>query len=291
MTEYKISDDELEKLIAKYCNDFTANARAGRYDPIFGRDKEIEQTILILLQKGRKNVMLQAPAGVGKTALCVGLAQTIIAGDVPDLLKDARVLELDLASMAAGTASVSEFQGRFIPLIKGVAERYRSGDSRIILFIDEIHQIMPGCEGSSYKGLSEVMKPYLTAGDIYVVGATTKDEHRMFIAVDPAMDRRFQQVHLDIPDSESTFVILQAIRKSYIKHHGIDIPDDMLRLIVQLTNDHMRKRNQPDKSITTMDGACAKHVMDHGQGGTLSKEAVLYIVAAETGLHAGALER
>lgn len=288
--DYKISDEDLEGYIHKYCRDITALARMDRFDPIHGRDEEIVKSTLILLQKGRKNVMLQAPAGVGKTALCVGLAQQIIAGNVPDYLKDARLIELDLASMAAGTATISEFQGRFIPLIKGIAERYHDPDlPKFIIFIDEIHQIMPTCEGSSYKGLSEVMKPYLTVGDIHVIGATTKDEFRMYVQVDPAMDRRFQKVYLDIPDYEGTVKILEAIKKGYEKHHKITVSMDMCELIVKLTDEHMRKRYQPDKAITTMDGAMAKHVMDHGTGGELDLDSILYIVAAETGLHADAL--
>lgn len=288
--EYKISNEDLEVLIHKYCRDVTALARMNRFDPITGRDMEILKTELILLQKGRKNVMLQAPAGVGKTALCVGLAQKIVAGDVPDYLKDARVIELDLASMAAGTLTISEFQGRFIPLVKGIAERYHDPDlPRFIMFIDEIHQIMPTCEGSSYKGLSEVMKPYLTVGDIHVIGATTRDEFRMYIQIDPAMDRRFQKVHLDIPDFKATVTILEAIKKGYEKHHKITVPTEIAEAIVRLTDEHMRKRYQPDKSITTMDGAMAKHVMDNGTGGELSIDAVLFIVSAETGVHADAL--
>ena len=287
---YKISDEELEKLIHQYCRDFTALAREGRFDPITGRDEEITQSVLILLQKGRKNVMLQAPAGVGKTALVVGLAQSIVAGKVPELLENARVLEIDLASMAAGTDSIAEFQGRFVPLVKGVAERYHDPSlPRMVLFIDEIHTIMPSCDGSAYKGLSEVMKPYLTVGDIYVIGATTKDEHRIYVEIDPAMDRRFQKVFLDVPDEAATLVILEAIKSGYEKHHGITIPTEMCALIVKLTEEHMRKRNQPDKSITTMDGACARHVMAHGRGGELSQDAVLDIVSDETGVHAKAL--
>ncbi|MBU6234210.1 MAG: AAA family ATPase [Alphaproteobacteria bacterium] len=289
--EHKISDSELEALIHSYCRDLTALAREKRFDPITGRDKEIEQAILILLQKGRKNVMLQAPAGVGKTALVIGLAQQIAADTVPDYLKNARVLEIDLASMSAGTGSVSEFQGRFIPLVKGIAERYHDPKCpKYILFIDEIHTIMPSCEGSAYKGLSEVMKPYLTVGDINIIGATTKDEYRIYVGVDPAMDRRFQKVELAIPDDDATVTILQAIRSGYEAHHGVQVSDDICKLIVKLTSEHMRKRNQPDKSIIVMDGACAKHVLDKGRGGALSKDAVFYIMSAETGIHAGAFE-
>ncbi|MAS88182.1 MAG: Clp protease [Micavibrio sp.] len=286
---FKYTDDQLNDLISRYCTNFTELAKQGRYDPITGRDEEILNTMLILLQKGRKNVMLQAPAGVGKTALCVGLAQTIVSGNVPDLLKDAEILELDLANMAAGTSTVSEFQGNFIPLVKAIAERYHAGGKRYILFIDEIHQIMPTCEGSSYKGLSEVMKPYLTAGALYVIGATTEDEYRQYIAVDPAMDRRFQKINLSIPDDKATTIILNAIKPAYEKHHGITIPEEMCSLIVKLTSEHIRKRYQPDKSITTMDAACAHHVMAHGRGGALSKEAVHKILSIETGIHPDAL--
>ena len=145
-----VSDEELENLFRLYCNDFTALERSGRYDPITGRDEEIDDAILILLQKGRKNVVLLAPAGVGKTAMVVGLAQRIVADTVPDYLKNARVLEVDLARMASGTTGPAEFQSRFIPLCKGVAERYHRDEYPcMILFIDELHQIMPSCEGLS----------------------------------------------------------------------------------------------------------------------------------------------
>jgi len=193
--------------------------------------------------------------------------------------------------MSAGTASVSEFQGRFIPLVKGIAERYHDRTlPRFILFIDEIHTIMPTCDGSAYKGLSEVMKPYLTVGDINVIGATTKDEYRIYVGADPAMDRRFQKIELAIPDDAATITILEAIKSGYETHHGITVPRDMSELIVKMTALHMRKRNQPDKSIIVMDGAMAKHVMDHGTGGVLGKESVFWIISNETGIAAGALD-
>ena len=281
-----ISDEDLEALINQYCRDFTALERAGRFDPITGRDEEIEEMILILLQKGRKNVCLLAPAGVGKTALCVGLAQKIVAGQVPDMLKTARLIEVDLSSMAAGTAGPADFQGRFIPLCRGIAERYHDPSyDPTILFLDEIHTIMPSVEGSAYRGLSEVLKPYLTVGDLSVIGATTADEHRMFVAADPAMDRRFQKIHLSIPSDEETEHILKALSPGFEKHHNISIPEEMLTLIVSLTSEHMRTRNQPDKSIITLDAACAHHVKDNGSGGTLGKASVHAMLARETGLH------
>jgi ATP-dependent Clp protease ATP-binding subunit ClpA len=289
--KYKVSDEQLESLIHGYCRDLTALARENRFDKITGRDKEIELTTLILLQKGRKNVILLAPAGVGKTALVIGLAQNVVAGTVPEYLQNSRVLEIDLASMSAGTGSISEFQGRFIPLVKGIAERYHDPEQpKYILFIDEIHTIMPSCDGSAYAGLSEVMKPYLTVGDINVIGATTKDEFRIYVAPDPAMDRRFQKVELSVPDDAGTLHILEAIKGGYEKHHGISIPTDICKMIIKLTSEHMRKRNQPDKSIIVMDGACAKHVLDNGRGGVLGKESVYWLVSAETGIHKAAFD-
>lgn len=288
--EYKFTEEQLEEYIHKYCTDFTELAAAGRFDPIHGRDVEIDQVILILLQKGRKNAMLQAPAGVGKTALCVGLAQTVVKGDVPEYLKDCRVLEVDLAAMAAGTSSISEFQGRIVPLLKAVSERYYSEDHpKFILFFDEIHQLMPKCSGSSYAGLSEVMKPYLTAGTLHIIGATTKDEYRQYVAVDPAMDRRFQKVNLSIPDNNGTYKILQALRGSYTKHHKVEVSDETCKLIIKLTGEHIRKRNNPDKSIMTMDAALAYHVKEFGTGGNLKNDAVYVMVSKDTGIHPKAL--
>lgn len=288
--DYLVSDEKLEDLIKNYCVDFTTNAKNGLYGPITGRDKEISDCVLILLQKGRKNVCFLAPAGVGKTAAVVGLAQKIVAGDVPDYLHDARVIEVDLSRMASGTSSRAEFQDRFLPLCKGVAERYHNPDlPRMILFLDEIHQIMPNCEGSSYAGLSDTMKPYLTAGDLLCIGATTLDEFRMYVAQDPAMDRRFQKVFLKVPNVEETYAIMKALRPGLEKHHKLTVTDEDLMLIVQLTEEHMRRRNQPDKSIITADAAMAYHVMYKGINQELDKDSIYYMIARETGLNAKAM--
>lgn len=287
---FKVPQDELEDLLHQYCRNYTALAKEGRFDPIVGRDTEIDNVMLILLQRNRKNACLLAPAGVGKTALVVGLAQAIVAGRVPDYLKGAQVLELDMPAMAAGTDSPAEFQARFIPICRGIAERYQHPEfPRYILFIDEIHTIMPTVTGSGYAGLSEVMKPYLTVGDLHVLGATTLDEFRMYVAVDPALDRRFQKVHLKIPSAEETKLILRGVRPNYERHHKLTIPDACVDEVVKLTDEHMRKRTQPDKSIITMDAACAWHNMFRGQDRTLSMEAIHMMVAKETGLHVGAL--
>lgn len=290
--KFKVPDEQLEELIHKYCRDFTQWAREERFDPITGRDEEIDQAILILLQKGRKNVALLAPAGVGKTALCAGLAQKIVANQVPEYLKDARLLEIDLAAMSGGTLGPAEFQGRFLPLCKGIAERYHDPSyPKVVLFIDEIHQVMPSCEGSAYKGLSEVMKPYLTVGDLHIIGATTLDEFRIYVAVDPAMDRRFQKVFLSVPNVPQTIQIVKNLKAGYEKHHKLSCSDDAIEIIVHLTEQHMRKRNQPDKSIIMMDAAMAHHVKEHGTGGTLNLDSVYYMISKETGIHPDALRK
>ncbi len=289
-TKFVVPDEKLEELLHLYCRDFTALERMGRFDPITGRDEEIMQVILILLQKGRKNAALLAPAGVGKTALVVGLAQQIVKNNVPEYLKDARVIEVDMAAMAAGTSGPAEFQARFIPICRGLAERYRDESyPKTILFLDEIHTIMPGVKGSAYAGLSEVMKPYLTVGDLHVIGATTLDEFRIYVAADPALDRRFQKVPLSVPNEEETFNILVALRPGYEKHHKVTVSDDQLRRIVKLTAEHMQRRNQPDKSIIVMDAAMAYHVMHHGRGGEIDTSAINYIVSKEAKLHPDAL--
>ncbi len=288
--KYSVTNEELEDLFSNYCTDFTQLAKEGRYGPITGRDKEVDETILILLQKGRKNAVLLAPAGVGKTAMVVALAQKIADDEVPEYLRDARLVEVELARMAAGTSSPAEFQERFIPLCKGVAERYHDPNHpRIILFLDEIHQIMPTCTGSSYAGLSDVMKPYLTAGDLMVLGATTLDEFREYVAQDPAMERRFQKVFLKTPDTIETYQILKSLRSSLEKHHKVTVTNNELMLIVQLTDEHMRKRNQPDKSIITLDSAMAYHVKEHGTNQDITLDSIYYMVGRETGLNKQAL--
>ena len=246
--------------------------------------------MLILLQRNRKNACMLAPAGVGKAALVAGLAQAIVAGRVPNYLKNAQVIELDMPAMAAGTNSPAEFQARFIPICKGLAERYQYPEfPRYIMFIDEIHTIMPTVTGSAYAGLSEVMKPYMTVGDLHILGATTLDEFRLYVAVDPALDRRFQKVHLKMPTPDETIQILKGVRPNYERHHQLTIPDECIDLVVALTEEHMRKRTQPDKSIITMDGACAWQNMFRSDNRELTREAIYMMVAKETGLNPGAL--
>lgn len=287
--QYTIPQEELDQLLDKYCRNYTKMAEMGRFDKIVGRDTEIDQVMLILLQRNRKNACMLAPAGVGKTALVAGLAQAVVADRVPEYLKGAQILELDMPAMAAGTNSPGEFQARFNPICRGIAERYHNPDlPRYVLFIDEIHTIMPTAKGSAYAGLSEVMKPYMTVGDLHILGATTLDEFRMYVALDPAMDRRFQKVNLNMPTAAETLEILKGIRPSYEKHHKLSIPDECLTEVVKLTEEHMRKRSQPDKSIITMDAACAWHNMFRSSERTLCMDAVYMMVAKETGMNPNA---
>jgi len=287
---YKIPQEELDALLHKYCRNYTTLAREGRFDPIIGRDSEIDQIMLILLQRNRKNACMLAPAGVGKTALVAGLAQAVVAERVPQYLRNAQIIELDLPAMAAGTNSPGEFQERFIPICKGIAERYHDFSiPRYIMFIDEIHTIMPSVTSSAYAGLSEVMKPYMTVGDLHILGATTLDEFRSYVAVDPAMDRRFQKVLLRMPTPDETMMILKGIRPGYEKHHQLKISDECLDVVVEMTEEHMRKRTQPDKSIITMDAACGWHNMFRSESRELGLEAIYMMVAKETGLNPAAL--
>ena len=288
--DYLVPDEQFDEIIRLYCNDFTAIDKTGRYDPITGRDKEIDNAILIMLQRGRKNVCFLAGAGVGKSAAVVGLAQKINSGDVPEMFKNSRVIEVDLSRMASGTTSKADFQDRFLPFMKGLAERYHNPkEPKMILFMDEIHQIMPSCPGSSFAGLSDTIKTYLTQGDIMVIGATTLDEYRMYVTADPALDRRFQKITLKQPNVPETYQIMKNLIRSYQKHHSVTISKENIMLIVQLAEEHMRRRNQPDKSIITADAAMAYHVFTEGTNQEISQESIYHMVARETGLNAKAM--
>ena len=289
--KFVVSDEELENLIFKYNRDITRLEKDGKFDPVVGRDQEMENLLLILIQRGRKNALLLGGAGVGKTALFIKLAQRINSGNVPDYLKNARVIEIDMAGMSAGTRMKSEFEGRLIPLIKGVAERNASRlYPPIILMIDEFHTIMRGSDITSASGVSDIMKPYLTTGDLNVVGATTKDEHREFVEKDAAVDRRFQKIILEAPDDAETVRILRELKDLYVKHFKIEVPDELIPEIVRLASRFLPRRNNPDKALITLDVACAKAIMDKGTGTTLEKKHVVHAISTETGLHPAAIE-
>jgi len=288
--KFIISDEELEGLLNRYTRDITAQERAGKFDPITGRDTEIDQMTLILLQRLRKNVMLLGGAGVGKTALFIGLAQWIAQDKVPTMLKGARIIELEMSMIGAGSQSRAELEGRLMPIIKGVAERNATREAPPIIFcIDEIHQLMLAFKASSFGGIADLMKPYLTVGDLYVIGATTREEYEDYVTVEPAIDRRFQKITLNVPDVQMTLGILMNLKSNFEKHYEIEITRDACTRVVKLTDKYIRNRNNPDKSILALDHACARYIKNGGKTSldTLSIEAA---VASEAGIDAGAVK-
>lgn len=285
LAQYKYTEEYFEELVYKYCRDITSIVAAGKSDPIIGRDKEVDQLTTILIQRGRSNAAILGPAGTGKTALFFALAQNIYDGDRPHILSNARVLELDLVLMASGTVRRSEFEGRFIPLIKAIAERNSiGGRGLIIICLDEIHTLMHGCKASSAEGLADAMKPYMTAGELLIVGATTSDEYMQYVKKDPAIDRRFQKIILKEPNEDQTLTILRGLKGKYEKHFDITIPDEKLELIVALTSRFLRKRNHPDKDILLMDSACAYAIKAGMRGKELDDMSLSKAIEAETGL-------
>jgi len=286
---YIISDEELNELLHRYTHSITDFAREGRYDPITGRDEELNQMILILLQRMRKNVMMLGPAGIGKTALFAGLAQWINAGNVPQMLQGARIIELEMSMIGAGSANRADLEGRLIPIVKGVAERNHARlEPPIIFCIDEFHQLTVPFKASSYAGIADLLKPYLTVGDLYVVGATTREEYDEYVKVEPAIDRRFQKIHMHVPDLPATEGILKNVKPSFEKHYGLTVKDETCVRIVKLTDRFMRNRNNPDKSILALDLACA-HAIKTGNTGTLDDASVDFAIGSEAGIHPSAI--
>jgi len=286
---FVISDAELEGLLARYTRDITAQDRTGKFDPISGRDPELDKVTLILLQRLRKNVMLLAPAGVGKTALFIGLAQWINAGKVPKALLGARVIELEMSMIGAGSTSRADLEGRLIPIIKGVAERNAARIGPPVIFcIDEIHQLMIAFRSSSYSGIADLLKPYLTTGDLLVVGATTREEYDDYMKIEPAIDRRFQKVILDVPDMRATFDILCHLKSNFEKHYEFTISEQACERVVKLAERFIRNRNNPDKSLIVLDQACA-YAVKKGVKDTLDDESIRTAIAAEAGVNATAV--
>ncbi len=237
-----------------------------------------------------KNILLLGGAGVGKTALFAGLSQWINQNKVPDMLTNARIIELQMSMIGAGSQSRADLEGRLIPIIKGVAERNATREQPPIIFcIDEIHQLMIEFKGSSYAGIADLLKPYLTAGDIFMIGATTRDEYDAYIQREEAMDRRFQKIYLAAPDVEMTKKILFNLKGNFEKHYGLTISKDDCDRICRLTDRYIRNRTNPDKSILALDLACA-HAIKRGITGTLDGKSIEVAVAAEAGIDAKAVK-
>ena len=233
--------------------DVTEQARKGDMPPIVGRDREIERMIRILVRTEKNNPILLGEAGVGKTAVVHGLAQRIVAGTVPPVLQDRRVIELNMGVLVAGTTYRGDFEQRIVNIVKETRN-----NPNIILFIDEMHTLMGAGDGWD-RGLdaSNMMKPALANGELRLIGATTAAEYSRSIEKDPALDRRFSPIWLKEIDQEMTLAVLRARQALWQKHHGVQIDDDLLRTAVQLTDQHVRHRHFPDKAIDLVDEACA----------------------------------
>ncbi|MFG3344329.1 ATP-dependent Clp protease ATP-binding subunit [Streptomyces sp. NPDC048018] len=239
----------------EYGRDLTEEARAGRLDPVVGRADEIEQTVEILSRRSKNNPVLIGEPGVGKTAIVEGLAQRIVAGEVPDTLKDKRVVSLDLSGMVAG----AQYRGQFEERLKKVIEDVQQAGGEIILFIDELHTVVgAGASGESSMDAGNMLKPALARGELHVVGATTIDEYRRHVEKDAALERRFQPVLIPEPTVEETVQILEGLRDAYEAHHQVRFADGALAAAAELSDRYISDRFLPDKAIDLMDQAGAR---------------------------------
>ena len=244
--------------LEKYTTDLTALARKGKLDPVIGRDMEIQRLMQILNRRQKNNPAIIGEAGVGKTAIVEGLAQKIVHGDVPENLRGRRVLALDMGQLLAG----AKFRGEFEERLTAVMDEVRQAEGEIILFIDEIHQVVGAGAAEGAIDAANMLKPALARGELQVVGATTLDEYRQSIEKDSALERRFSPVYLDEPSIEETIAILRALRARYEAHHRVTISEEALGAAVRLSHRYLTERRLPDKAIDLIDEAASKRVID-----------------------------
>src|SRR3954468_3914603 len=258
----RVTSQEAEasyEALEKYAVDLTARAEEGKLDPVIGRDAEIRRVIQVLSRRTKNNPVLIGEPGVGKTAVVEGLAQRVVAGDVPDSLKGRRVLSLDLAAMVAG----AKYRGEFEERLKAVLEEIKSAEGQVITFIDELHPVVgAGAGGDSAMDAGNMLKPMLARGELRLIGATTLDEYRERIEKDPALERRFQQVFVGEPSVEDTIQILRGIQEKYEAHHGVRITDAALVAAATLSDRYITGRQLPDKAIDLIDEAASRLRME-----------------------------
>ena len=245
-----VSDEMMESL-SKYATDLTALAMQGKLDPVIGRDEEVRRTIQILARRTKNNPVLIGAPGVGKTAIAEGLAQRIVQGDVPEALSGKSLLSLDMGALVAG----AKYRGEFEERLKAVLDEIDAAEGNIIVFIDEMHQLVGAGKTDGAMDASNLLKPALARGKLHCIGATTLDEHRKYVETDAALTRRFQTVFVGEPSVEDTIFILRGLKEKYELHHGIRITDDALVAAAQLSNRYINERFLPDKAIDVVDEA------------------------------------